>query len=125
VRRRRGRTAAGPDPGSIPLAGAEAEIVRQPALPGVRVFDVAHPGDPREITNSLFEPRMDRDLREGVLPAEALTAEAPTAEALTAEALTAEAPTAGSPPESGGPDEAGGSFEIPRARGQEAEDRGS
>ncbi|HST83533.1 MAG TPA: hypothetical protein VLL08_17510 [Kineosporiaceae bacterium] len=39
------------------------EMVRQPALPGVRVFDVADPTGPREITNQLFESRMERDAR--------------------------------------------------------------
>ena len=40
-----------------------ADQVRQPALPGVRVFDVADPAGPREITNLLFEPRSERDAR--------------------------------------------------------------
>lgn len=109
VRRRRLRKAK-PDHGSTLAAGAEAEIVRQPVLPGVRVFDVAHPGDPREITNSLFEPRIERDLREG----------APSAGPSTAK------PSASSSPlEGAGQGGTEGSFEIPRARGQEAEDRGS
>lgn len=39
------------------------EVLREPALPGVRVFDVADPAGPREITNSLFEPRIEREAR--------------------------------------------------------------
>jgi hypothetical protein len=39
------------------------EVLQEPALPGVRVFDVADPAGPREITNSLFEPRIEREAR--------------------------------------------------------------
>jgi hypothetical protein len=47
-------------PADLGSSGSEA---RQPALPGVRVFDVADPTRPREITNQLFESRMERDAR--------------------------------------------------------------
>jgi hypothetical protein len=43
--------------------GGRSDLARQPALPGVRVFDVADPAGPREITNLLFEPRTERDAR--------------------------------------------------------------
>jgi hypothetical protein len=56
-RRRRRR------PDQPQTAARPADLVRRPALPGVRVFDVADPTRPREITNQLFESRMERDAR--------------------------------------------------------------
>jgi hypothetical protein len=105
-RRRRRRRAAPVEPESSLQSSAEPqdEPDRRPALPGVRVFDVANPAGLREITNSLFEPRAERDLREGAAGNE-------------------------SPAEGAGPNEprrrgSGGSFEVPRARREGAEDRG-
>jgi hypothetical protein len=53
-RRRHARSTTGED---------QIHSGRQPALPGVRVFDVRDPEGPREITDSLFEPRIEREER--------------------------------------------------------------
>ncbi len=52
-----------PETGRLQGANASSGLVRRSALPGVRVFDVADPAGPHEITNMLFEPRSERDAR--------------------------------------------------------------
>jgi hypothetical protein len=68
--RRRGRirqrsvVRAGTDLQPVPVpAGVLDEAGPRSAPAGVRVFDVTRPGGPREITDSLFEPRIERDAR--------------------------------------------------------------